>query len=974
MNQTPLLRILSFITLVGSFMITPCVAQRMSQDSWYLKKTVETGIFAGGIASDNDGNIYVSDAKLGLIKKFSPSFQLLQTWGGLGTGDGQFGTISFQPTVRFKNWFHIGASGMCFTAAQELVVCDPANHRVQVFSRSGSFLRKFGTQGSGEGQFNAPVAAAVSADNKIYVADRDNHRVQVFSSTGAFLLKFGQQGGFDGQLLRPAGVAMTPAGEVVVADSGNKRIQTFTPAGIYLRKLSDNPAYQLTAWRDGLLGKGHFGGCSVLGGDTGWTKDLAVSSSKVRAWGYNGSGQTDVPTDLGSVVGISAGGGVTTALCEDGTLKTWGQGGPGQTTPPADLGTVVSVAVGGNHTLALQSDGRVIAWGYNSQGQTNVPTDLLPIVSVAAGGQFSLAVQTDGKVRAWGYNVGGQTNVPADLGPVVAVAAGMYHSVALQADGKVRAWGQSGSKIAVPTDLGPVVAVAANQSVSVALQADGKVRVWGETIYGMTTVPANLGPVVAVATGCNSSHIVVLQADGKVRAWGDSSDGKTTIPTDLTSVLAIAAGQRHTVVLQGSSEGLSPAHPFALTNGDLLIANESGKLSHYARTFRTILPESPNAIPLPVVISTTQRPGTGLVDIDFRVDDVDDATVQVAALAFKNGGTSLADVIPIKTLVEGAANKLGVSVATGQVHRITWDARADVTGDFEQVKVEILAKDARGLFNLDFIQIPTVGAQAALKISKTPLKDADFFPLWLQLITANDPEIVFDNGSVYEAGEIPKVRGLEGQYFGSWDFAGETATKIDEAFSFSEPSGNGTDGIPFGFFSIRWTGEWLPEVSGNYIFDFGIDDVVNIWIGGQKLVTDNGPNPFTVSATAGVAQPIRIEYDDRGGGWRSFALNITPPGGAQRAVSGGDFRCAVATRYAHDAVTTEQGRRFLLARSGYREATAAEVLRAQEAGTPGVINQWTPPLQVGPGERPLKVNAYGFETGDTGTWVVPVTP
>jgi hypothetical protein len=58
---------------------------------------------------------------------------------------------------------------------------------------------------------------------------------------------------------------------------------------------------------------------------------------------------------------------------------------------------------------------------------------------------------------------------------------------------------------------------------------------------------------------------------------------------------------------------------------------------------------------------------------------------------------------------------------------------------------------------------------------------------------------------------------------------------------------------------------------------------------------------------------------------------------------------------------------------GLREATPQEILRAQEAGTPGVINQWTPPLQVGPGERPLKVNAYGFETGDTGTWVVPIS-
>ena len=55
-----------------------------------------------------------------------------------------------------------------------------------------------------------------------------------------------------------------------------------------------------------------------------------------------------------------------------------------------------------------------------------------------------------------------------------------------------------------------------------------------------------------------------------------------------------------------------------------------------------------------------------------------------------------------------------------------------------------------------------------------------------------------------------------------------------------------------------------------------------------------------------------------------------------------------------------------------REATAAEVTRAKEAGTPGVINQFTPSFKVGPDERPVKVNEYGFDVGATsGFWVVP---
>ena len=749
----------------------------MPQDSWYLKKTVETGIFAGGITSDQDGNIYLSDAKLGLIKKFSPTYQLLQTWGGLGTGDGQFGTISFQDAVRFRNWSHIGAGGLCFTAAQELVVCDPANHRLQVFSRTGAFLRKFGSQGAGDGQFSAPVAAAVAADGKIHVADRDNHRIQVFSAAGAFVSKFGTPGAFNGQFAKPSGLAFLPDGEIAVADSGNRRIQVFKPSGVYSRKINQ-PGFSVTASSDGVLVLTSTLNSLAMGADDSWKKEI---SSRISG----------------------------------ATLVEWGSSNEGPATIPSDPGGVVTIAEGWGHTVALNND-------------------------------------------------------------------------------------------------------------------------------------------------------------GTVTAWGDNYNGQTTIPSGLSGVVAIAARQMHTLALRSVDPAFFGA-VCMLPNDDLVEVRESGKLSHYTRTFRTILPESSNSIPLPVVLSSSQRPGTGLVDIDFRVDDADDATVQVAALAFRNGGSRLGDVIPIKTLVENTASKLGAGVATGQVHRLTWDARADVSGDFEQVQIEILAKDGRGLFNLDYIQIPAEGAQPRLKISKTPLKDADFHAAWLWLIAIGAMDVDFENGRILPSqGQVVANPGLKAEYFSSSDFTGQSIVKIDESFNFSGGSGQGAGGVPFGFYSIRWEGDFVPKKSGTYSFSYGVDDVVNVWVGGKKVVHENSPNSFSVSAVANQAVPMMIEYDDRGGGWRSFGLNLSPPGEGQRSAVGSDFQ--TVGNYASGTSTTAAGRAFLLARMGLREATAEEILRAQEAGTPGVINQWTPPLQVGPGERPVKVNAYGFETGDTGTWVVPVTP
>ena len=60
------------------------------------------------------------------------------------------------------------------------MVCDAGNHRVQVFEQSGKFITKFGTKGSGIGEFNGPVSTAVLSDGRIVVTDFYNNRVQIF--------------------------------------------------------------------------------------------------------------------------------------------------------------------------------------------------------------------------------------------------------------------------------------------------------------------------------------------------------------------------------------------------------------------------------------------------------------------------------------------------------------------------------------------------------------------------------------------------------------------------------------------------------------------------------------------------------------------------------------------------------------------------------------------------------------------------
>ena len=60
------------------------------------------------------------------------------------------------------------------------MVCDAANHKVQVFELNGKFIAKFGAKGSGKGKLNAPVSTAILSDGRIAVTDKWNHRIQIF--------------------------------------------------------------------------------------------------------------------------------------------------------------------------------------------------------------------------------------------------------------------------------------------------------------------------------------------------------------------------------------------------------------------------------------------------------------------------------------------------------------------------------------------------------------------------------------------------------------------------------------------------------------------------------------------------------------------------------------------------------------------------------------------------------------------------
>src|SRR5690606_14001903 len=99
-----------------------------------------------GIAIAPDGNVYVVNALADTIEIYAPDGSWLESFGGTGTGPGQF---------RFHNpGDPSGIGDLGFDADGNLYVFDLLNNRVQKFAPDHSFLLEWGTAGSGNGQFD----------------------------------------------------------------------------------------------------------------------------------------------------------------------------------------------------------------------------------------------------------------------------------------------------------------------------------------------------------------------------------------------------------------------------------------------------------------------------------------------------------------------------------------------------------------------------------------------------------------------------------------------------------------------------------------------------------------------------------------------------------------------------------------------------------------------------------------------------
>ena len=137
-------------------------------------------------------------------------------------------------------------------------VADGSNHRIELFSPSGSFIEtvgwgvsngkselqtctsacKAGLTGFEPGELSDPEGIVVNqSTGNIYVADHADSRIEEFSSSGGYVTAFGSSG--SGKLKEPHGITLDSSGNVWAADTNNCRVVEYGGSGTFMKAIGE---------------------------------------------------------------------------------------------------------------------------------------------------------------------------------------------------------------------------------------------------------------------------------------------------------------------------------------------------------------------------------------------------------------------------------------------------------------------------------------------------------------------------------------------------------------------------------------------------------------------------------------------------------------------------------------------------------------------------------------------------------------
>ena len=184
-------------------------------------------VWPHGIRVDREGYLWITDgrARDGVgqqVFKYTRDGRLLMTLGTKGVaGEG-------------PNTFN----GPCDVAVAEngdIFVADGHwNARIVKFAKDGTFIKAWGTKGTGPGELDVPHTLVIDKRGRVLVGDRSNKRVQIFDQDGRYLTEWTHLGS-------PSGMFIAPDDTLYVVDYNDRKGIFIASAetGVVRQKLDD---------------------------------------------------------------------------------------------------------------------------------------------------------------------------------------------------------------------------------------------------------------------------------------------------------------------------------------------------------------------------------------------------------------------------------------------------------------------------------------------------------------------------------------------------------------------------------------------------------------------------------------------------------------------------------------------------------------------------------------------------------------
>jgi PA14 domain len=132
------------------------------------------------------------------------------------------------------------------------------------------------------------------------------------------------------------------------------------------------------------------------------------------------------------------------------------------------------------------------------------------------------------------------------------------------------------------------------------------------------------------------------------------------------------------------------------------------------------------------------------------------------------------------------------------------------------------------------------------------------------------------------AGGAPGQHGLLAQYFNNATWQGTPVeSRVEPYVDENALPPAGVDSAQK--YSVRWSGTFIPPVSGSYTLSVTTHDASTLYLGGHQIAASQGGFPAqtagsTVSLTAGTPYPIEVDYATNG--MAVAELSWQPPAGA----------------------------------------------------------------------------------------------